>query len=184
MGRKINLGNWVPEQYLYKVFKIDQEGNNLILNNLHRVTEGGKRIRKSLYMGILIPGGFLKGDETVSLAKERREYGFTNALLSMCPLSLKNEVGENWFDYLLAVIEIESPTSYLLDRPRKRIGNEIAPFRRRLVKSMDFSLDQLKEWFGGLEILKGNGITLATPMSEFQREKARELGITHMEVLR
>lgn len=187
MANQRFMRDWVPPCYGYSCFGIVQEGNHLLLHHKRKVSQEGKRKLVSEYSGIIIPGGYLEEDTSVVSAELMRECGFTNALLSLCPLSLKDRVGVDWFDYLLMVIELESPTSYLLDRLKKREGNAIGPFRQRLVNhlsSMNITLADLMQWFGSIRILTVNGIQVVTPMTEAQKVKASELGMTHMEVLR
>lgn len=187
MANQRLMREWIPHIYGYRCFRIVQEGNNLLLEHKRKVSQEGKRRHVSEYSGIIIPGGFLEEDTAVVSADAVRECGFTNALLSLCPLSLKDRAGADWFDFLLMVIEAESPTSYLLDRPRKREGNAIGPFRQRLddhLSSMKITFSDLMQWFGSISILTVHGTQIVTPMSEAQKAKAAELGITHMEVLR
>lgn len=187
MANQKFMREWILDRYGYSCFHINQEGNNLLLYFRHKVFQDGKRRLVNDYGGIIIPGGYLEEDTSVFPADSMRECGFTNALLSLCPLSLKDKVGNDWFDYLLMVIEAESPSSYLLNRSRKKQGSAVGPFRQRLeahLASIGTSFKDLMQWFGGISILTVNDIQVVTPMSEAQKHRASELGITHMEVLR
>ena len=79
------------------------------------------------------------------------EYGFSKAVLDLCPDSWKKLVGKHWKDVLIEIIVGQSPHSYLgaercSSRARVNIGNH----RRSLQKQIGIPLDELWNMLGNI----------------------------------
>lgn len=77
------------------------------------------------YIGIITPEGVIKtGNIKVSSSDiEVAEYGFSQAVLHLCPADWKKAVGNQWMDVLKTIIVKWSPESYLKDS----IGSPVSP---------------------------------------------------------
>ena len=183
MSKAKSIASWVPEKFRLSLFKQEVVENNIVLYSKSRKMIEGRRSTVLRREGIILPDGILRKDNTVCIAEERRECGFSNSVFYLCPLSWKEKAGENWLTILLVIIKDISPTSYLLDflLPAEEVNNLIPPLRMRLEKSMDVSLKQLWNWFGNIEILTVNEQRIVASLSDSQKEIAAKLGITTME---
>ncbi len=67
------------------------------------------------YIGIITPEGIVETHKKKLCLSdiEVREYGYSKALLALCPQSWKDALGEEWEDVLKALIIKWSPESYL-----------------------------------------------------------------------
>lgn len=85
------------------------------------------------------------------------EYGFSKAVLDLCPDSWKEFVGNRWKDVLVEIIVGQSPHSYLKEMRhaeglRVHIGNQ----RRFLQKQMDLKNTDLWLLLGNISLIRGN----------------------------
>ena len=86
------------------------------------------------------------------------EYGFSKAMLDICPESWKESIGVRWKDVLVEIIVGQSPHSYLKERRnsdglRVHIGNQ----RRFLQKEMGLRIEELWLLLGNISWIRGNG---------------------------
>ncbi len=182
--KKSSLPPWAPQSLGLKFWHVAKDGCCHILNCKVRVKgERGSKIATE-YVGIVVPKGYLYKADDVAVADEVKEYGFTNAMIYLCPESFKDAAGTNWLDYLLTIIEQYSPNSYLLDLREKPAGNDLPALNMLLNKDISVSLDELWSLFGNLTCITIQGRKIAAPLSDYQAKKASELGINHMEALR
>ena len=67
------------------------------------------------YIGIITPEGVIRtGKKKVSLTDvEVWEYGYSNAMIQLCPEDWKKALGKDWEDVLNIIIVQESQESYL-----------------------------------------------------------------------
>lgn len=137
-------GHW----YLYE--KVQKGKSHQYIG---RITEDGVRTvkhrKQPLTQNQIVPTA-----ESISLSQldiTVYEYGFSKALLDLCPESWKRLVGKQWKDVLIEIIIGQSPHSYLASercasKPRINIGNH----RRSLQKQIGISIVELWHMLGNI----------------------------------
>ena len=104
-----------------------------------------------------------------------REFGFSKAVLDLCPDSWKDLAGAHWRDILIEIIVGISPNSYLNpERNRAQIRQHIGNHRRSLQKHIGILLDELWYMLGDIYWIQSaelNGLSL---LSEQQKVFCQE----------
>ena len=138
------------------------------------------------YIGLITPEGVIESKrKKVSLTEiEVKEYGFSNALVLLCPESWKTPLGDDWEDVLSIIILKWSPESYLTKE--RKIKKE-EDFHYQFAAQMNILGRKLYKEHGirlaELEILKtiyliylGNG-TVVSKINEEQKYILNKAGI-------
>ena len=102
------------------------------------------------------------------------EYGFSKALLDLCPDSWKKLVGKRWRDVLIEIIVGQSPHSYLAPEKsssgaRINIGNH----RRSLQKQIGIPIAELWNMLGNIFWIH-NEMNGYSSLSDAQKEFCRD----------
>ena len=97
------------------------------------------------------------------------EYGFSKAMLDLCPDSWKNQVGARWKDVLVEIIVGQSPHSYLRTERnsaglRVHIGNQ----RRFLQHQLSMQIEELWDIMGDICWVQSNTLNGFSRLSERQ----------------
>lgn len=103
------------------------------------------------YIGIITPQGVIKSEKKkISITDvEVYEYGFSKALLQICPEGWKKPLGEDWEDVLKILIQRMSPQSYLLQEGsvkkeedmHHQISTQMSSLSRRIYRETGFGLE-------------------------------------------
>ena len=106
------------------------------------------------YVGLITPDGVIQSDKkkVVLSNVEVREYGFTRAILELCPAEWKNPLGEDWEDVLNIIVLKHSAESYLKDRTDLKAEDDFhyqfaaqaAALNRRLWKKYEIGFSELE----------------------------------------
>lgn len=106
----------------------------------------------------------------VPLGVEVYEYGFSKAVLDLCPKSWKDKVGRKWKAVLIEIIVGQSPCSYLQqERNAKGVRVSIGNHRRSLQKKIGISLDELSKMLGNIFWIR-SGINGISSLSDAQKK--------------
>lgn len=80
-----------------------------------------------------------------------REYGFSKAVLALCPESWKAQAGKRWRDILIEIIIEQSPHSYLnSERNPSKLRVHIGNQRRFLQNQMGLQIKELWDILGNI----------------------------------
>lgn len=106
------------------------------------------------YIGMITPEGVVYSDKKkVSLSEiEVYEYGFSKALLDLCPEGWKKPLGDDWEKVLKIILKAWSPESYLLkdeDDLREEqfhysFPSQKSSLSRRIYKAYEIDLEDLE----------------------------------------
>lgn len=106
------------------------------------------------YIGIITPEGVIQSNKKkVSLTDaEVWEYGFSKAILELCPDDWKKPLGNDWEDIISIILLKQSPTSYI---QRNRTIKAESDFRYQFAaQTASLSRRIYKKWGVGLEDLR------------------------------
>ena len=85
------------------------------------------------------------------------EYGFSRAMLELCPESWKDLLGCRWKDVLTEIILAESPHSYLKkERNPKDLRVHLGCHRRLLQDRMPVRIEHMWALLSNIWIIQGN----------------------------
>lgn len=110
------------------------------------------------YIGIITPDGIIEKKKTM-LATDTvivKEYGFSKAVLELCPQEWKNAMGADWEDKLDFLITYWSPESYLTkekdiksaEELRFNIASQAGNLSRKIYKKCGVGIEKLKKLQG------------------------------------
>ena len=185
---ELTYPEWVQE-YRTQGTTVKKKGDAYYLYKRTSKRVPGKKYPQPVdtYIGIITPEGVIRtGKKKVSLTDvEVWEYGYSNAMIQLCPEDWKKALGKDWEDVLNIIIVQESQESYLRrsgkikgpDDVKYQIAAQKASLSRRF--SLKYKTE-LKE----LEILKSIYLLVMKPETVVSRilpeQKAllEKLGIT------
>lgn len=108
---------WV-KQFRIKGTAIKKVGNQYYIYKHTSKHVPGKKWPQAVdhYLGVVTPDGIVyKNKKKVSLENiDVYEYGFSSALIQLCPQSWKDDLGEDWYGVLMMIISCYSDNSYYL----------------------------------------------------------------------
>ena len=94
------------------------------------------------------------------------EYGFSKAVLDLCPDSWKEQAGVRWKDILLEIIVGQSPHSYLkAERNPSRLRIHKGNQRRLLQHQMGFQIEELWNILGNIYWIQNGDLNGFTALS-------------------
>jgi len=146
--------DWVQNQRR-KGTTVKEKGGKYYLykRTSHRVE--GKKYPQPVdtYIGVITPDGIIESTRRVVNVTdiEVYEYGFTEAVMQLCPESWKKAVGEDWEDYLKVIIKDRSENTYLLkdytiktkEEFRHNYGAQIGSLNKRMRVETGTDLNEL-----------------------------------------
>jgi len=145
---------WVQQQRRVGTTVKERDGKYYLYKRTSRRVQGKKYPQPvDTYIGIITPDGVIESKRRkVSVTDiEVYEYGFTEAVLQICPESWKSAIGEEWGDYLKVIITEHSKESYLLKEEtikrkedfRHSYGAQVASLSRRMKNELGTDLHEL-----------------------------------------
>lgn len=146
--------DWV-QKHKTKGTAVKKVGDNFYLYKHTSKRVPGKKYPQPVdtYIGVITPNGVIRsGRKKLSLtAVEVKEYGFSKALWSLCPMGWKQPLGDDWEDVLTIITIKWSADSYLLkERPLRReedfhyqFAAQMASLGRRIYKEHGVTIDEL-----------------------------------------
>ncbi|MEG0688750.1 MAG: hypothetical protein RR238_09960 [Lachnospiraceae bacterium] len=115
---EITYPEWV-QKYRERGTTVKKKGNSYYLYKRTSKRVPGKKYPQPVdtYIGIITPKGVEKTQKKkVTLTDiEVREYGFSKALLEICPQGWKDAVGNEWEDVLKLIVFRKSHLTYFAD---------------------------------------------------------------------
>ncbi len=107
---------WV-QKYREQGTTIKKKGDAYYLYKRTSKRVPGKKYPQAVdtYIGVITPDGVVKSNmKKISVADiEVWEYGYSKAILDLCPPDWKKPLGKDWKDVLAIIIKRWSPTTYL-----------------------------------------------------------------------
>jgi hypothetical protein len=137
------------------------------------------------YIGIITPEGIIETNKKkVTLTDiEVWEFGFSKAILSLCPKGWKDPLGEDWEDVLRILICDWSKNSYLKvegvknkEDYRYQFNAQAASLNRRIYKEHGVDLKNL-EILKNIYLLKIDSRKVISKVSPEQKELLDRLGL-------
>lgn len=123
---EITYPEWV-QKYRERGTTVKKKGDSYYLYKRTSKRVPGKKYPQPVdtYIGIITPEGVEKTQKKkVKLTDiEVREYGFSKALLEICPQGWKDAVGNEWEDVLKLIVFRKSHLTYLADNYEFRDPN-------------------------------------------------------------
>ena len=102
------------------------------------------------------------------------EYGFSKAVLDLCPESWKKLAGTRWKDVLIEIIVGQSPHSYLAqERSTSGARVDIGNHRRSLQKQIGISIVELWIMLGNIFLIRSEMIGYSS-LSDTQKAFCRD----------
>ena len=181
---------WVQE-YRTRGMTVKMKGGAYYLYKRTSKRVPGKKYPQPVdtYVGIITPEGVVKTNKKkVTLTDvEVYEYGFSKAILELCPQGWKKPLGDDWFEVLKIILRKKSPESYLCSgeiRNEKDFNYQFpaqaASLSRRIYKSYGVGFEELEPLKTIYKVVMDNGVAISR-INESQKELIEKLGI-HMEV--
>ena len=146
--------DWV-QAYRARGTTVKKKGDSYYLYKRTSKRVPGKKYPQPVdtYIGVITPDGIVKGKKKLSLTDiEVWEYGYSKAVLDLCPDSWKKPLGGDWEDVLRLIILKWSPTSYLGREAgektqrdfRYQFPAQMASLSRRIFKERGVDLKDLE----------------------------------------
>ena len=146
--------DWV-QAYRARGTTVKKKGDSYYLYKRTSKRVPGKKYPQPVdtYIGVITPDGIVKGKKKLSLTDiEVWEYGYSKAVLDLCPDSWKKPLGGDWEDVLRLIILKWSPTSYLGREAgektqrdfRYQFPAQMASLSRRIFKERGVALKDLE----------------------------------------
>lgn len=142
------------------------------------------------YIGMITPEGVVYSDKKkVSLSEiEVYEYGFSKALLDLCPEGWKKPLGDDWEKVLKIILKAWSPESYLLkdeDDLREEqfhysFPSQKSSLSRRIYKAYEIDLEDL-ECLKRIYLVRLKEQEALSKINEEQKKLIEKIGV-RMEV--
>lgn len=134
------------------------------------------------FIGIVTPNGVVESHkQKVSLTDiEVFEYGFSAAMLELCPENWKTSLKSDWYDVLCAIITRHSPNSYILND--KTYHNEVSTHHNlktqeeRMEEKMSMRIHELYT-LKQIYVLHIDGKMIISKIHNDQKELISRLGI-------
>ena len=145
---------WVQKQRGVGMTVKEKDGNYYLYRRTSQRVPGKKYPQPvDTYVGVITPDGIVRSTRRkVDVTDiEVCEFGFTEALLQLCPESWKKAVGDDWEEYLRVIIRDHSPNTYLKKEYtirekedfRHNYGAQIGSLNRRLHLESGTDLNEL-----------------------------------------
>lgn len=145
---------WVQKQRGVGMTVKEKDGNYYLYRRTSKRVPGKKYPQPvDTYVGVITPDGIVRSTRRkVDVTDiEVCEFGFTEALLQLCPESWKKAVGDDWEEYLRVIIRDHSPNTYLKKEYtirekedfRHNYGAQISSLNRRLRLESGTDLNEL-----------------------------------------
>ena len=145
---------WVQQQRKVGTTVKERDGKYYLYKRTSRRVPGKKYPQPvDTYIGVITPEGVIESTRRkVSVTDiEVYEYGFSEAVMQICPESWKRAIGQDWEDYLKIIITEHSKGSYLKKREiikkkeefRHSYGAQVASLNRRMKKELGTDLQGL-----------------------------------------
>lgn len=145
---------WVQKQRGVGMTVKEKDGNYYLYRRTSKRVPGKKYPQPvDTYVGVITPDGIVRSTRRkVDVTDiEVCEFGFTEALLQLCPESWKKAVGDDWEEYLRVIIRDHSPNTYLKKEYtirekedfRHNYGAQIGSLNRRLRLESGTDLNEL-----------------------------------------
>ena len=183
--------DWV-QKFRTKGKTVKKVGDNYYLyKHTSKRVEGKKNPQPvDTYIGVITPDGVIESRKK-KMELDRvivKEFGFTHAILALCPEAWKKAVGDHWPEVLEELIISLSPESYLsdnhkavdLDQYHVSLPAQKAALFRRLNEIYHVRQDELDTLKSIYVVCFGNTKVLSVT-SQAQDELINRLGLT-MEV--
>ena len=149
---------WVQQQRRPGTTVKERDGKYYLYKRTSRRVPGKKYPQPvDTYIGVITPDGVIESTRRkVSVTDiEVYEYGFSEAVMQICPESWKSAIGQAWEDYLKIIITENSKESYLKKGEiikkkedfRHSYGAQVASLNRRMKNELGIDLQ-------GLSVLK------------------------------
>lgn len=146
--------DWVQKQRKVGTTVKERDGKYYLYKRTSRRVPGKKYPQPvDTYIGVITPNGVIESTRRkVSVTDiEVYEYGFTEAVMQLCPKSWKEAIGSDWEDYLKIIITEYSHGSYLRKEEtiRKKedyhhnYGAQVAALKRRMRLEVNTDLEEL-----------------------------------------
>lgn len=143
--------DWV-NQFKTKGTSIKKVGDSYYLYSNTSIYVKGKKYPQPIqsFIGVITPDGVIETHKRkVSLTNiEVFEYGFTTAILSLCPSEWKKQIGKDWYDVLCHIILSHSNLSFVLHKKSfKEIDQDQYDFQAQEVKlfqELEITVDELE----------------------------------------
>ena len=145
---------WVQKQRK-KGMTVKEKGGRYYLYKRTSRRVPGKKYPQPVdtYVGVITPEGVIEANRRIVTVTdiEVYEYGFTEAVMQLCPESWKKAVGDEWEEYLYVIIREYSPNTYLQKEQtiktkedfRYNYGAQVASLNRRLRLESKTDLSEL-----------------------------------------
>ena len=145
---------WVQKQRGVGMTVKEKDGNYYLYRRTSKRVPGKKYPQPvDTYVGVITPDGIVRSTRRkVDVTDiEVCEFGFTEALLQLCPESWKKAVGDDWEEYLRVIVRDHSPNTYLKKEYtirekedfRHNYGAQISSLNRRLRLESGTDLNEL-----------------------------------------
>lgn len=171
---------WV-KQYRTRGTAIKKVGNQYYLYKHTSKYVPGKKYPQAVdkFIGVITPDGVVENrKKKVTLDNiEVYEYGFSYALLSLCPEKWKKDLGNQWKDVLYKIIYTHSPNSYLfIDYEPVEIKRSYSVQERKLFKQIDVMFNDLFS-LNTIYLIKFEEWDAVSKISESQNQILTKIGI-------
>lgn len=185
---ELTYPEWVQE-YRTQGTTVKKKGDSYYLYKRTSKRVYGKKYPQPVdtYIGIITPEGLIKtGKKKVSLTDiEVWEYGYSNAMVQLCPDDWKRPLGDDWEDMLKIIITQESPVSYLKrsmkisdpDDLKYQLAVQKSSLYRRFVKKYHVDPKEL-EILKSIYLIVMKPETVVSRILPEQRALLEKLGIT------
>lgn len=152
---EITYPEWV-QKYRERGTTVKKKGDSYYLYKRTSKRVPGKKYPQPVdtYIGIITPEGVEKTQKKkVTLTDiEVREYGFSKALLEICPQGWKDAVGNEWMDVLKLIVFRKSHLTYFADHYEFRnpsdfhcsFGAQAGMLEKRIYREYKVKLEDLE----------------------------------------
>ena len=147
--------DWVQRQRR-KGTTVKEKGGKYYLYKRTSRRVAGKKYPQPVdtYIGVITPDGIIESTRRVIDVTdiEVYEYGFTESVMRLCPESWKKAIGEDWEEYLMAIIKERSGQTYLLrentikskEEFRHSYGSQVGSLNKRMRLESGTDLNELE----------------------------------------
>ena len=178
--------DWV-QQYRTKGKTVKKKGNAYYLYSRTSKRVPGKKYPQPVdtYIGIITPDGIVQSNnKKISISDiEVWEYGFSKAVLDLCPKGWKKPLGDDWEDVLNIIICDWSENSYLREKGIKNKENfhyqfnaQAASLSRRIYKEYKVEMKDLASLKSVYLVVMGKEKAISR-ISPMQKDLIDRLGL-------
>lgn len=161
------------------------KGNHYVLMERKRPFDTtGRRICRWEEKGLILPDRVVRPIPAEVSDIRIYEYGFSKALFDLCPTEWKNRLGDDWYEVLLYIINMKSPSSFFLRNHEPGQGRRYYGMHCELLEKMiGIELDELLERLGSICLIQEGDRLIMTRPDGGQYEYARKLQICLEEIV-